>query len=301
MAAPGYETITIDGRPTRLLRKGKRGAPVVIFLHGGTPGLSPYCGGAHLWGAGLDLFAAERDIIALDLPGSGGSASPGAPTIDSMGEHVLSILASLGVARCHLVGHDLGAMVGLWIALERPGVLQSLSLVASRMTAPTGDSLDTLLLRDPPPPLWSRASQRWAFEQLSYSHLHIDDTLLDASVAASEGEPHRAAVASMRQDGSRLLAASVGRTKARLWEICRGAGLPVPTQLVWGSHDPATRRDEGMATYAAIAERQAATQFHLINRAGSFPFREQPQEFHHIVAAFQDGCSAEAARLKARA
>jgi pimeloyl-ACP methyl ester carboxylesterase len=296
MAQSGYETITVGGRATRLLRLGKRGAPVAIFLHGGTPGVSPYCGGAHLWGAGLDLFAAERDIIALDLPGSGGTDSSGAPAIDRMGSHLAAVFATLGVKTCHLVGHDLGAMVALWFALEYPDALHSLSIVASRMAAPMGDSLDTLLLRDPPPPLWGRPSQRWAFEQLSYSHLHIDDALLDASVAASEGEPHRAAVAAMRQDGSRLLAASIGKTKARLWEACRGPGFGVPTQLIWGSEDPATRREEGMAIYAAIAERQAATQFHLINRAGSFPFREQPQEFHHVVAAFQDGCMAEATR-----
>lgn len=296
MAQQKHETITVDGRATRLLRGGKRGAPVVLFLHGGTPGVSPYCGGAHLWGAGLDLFAAEREVIALDLPGSGGTALAGVPTVDGMGHHMLAVLDSLGLARCHLVGHDLGAMVGLWAALERPAALLSLSVVASCMAAPMGDSLDTLLLRDPPPPLWSRASQEWAFEQLSYSHLHIDDALLDACVAANDGAPHRAAVTAMGEDRTRAFAASLARTKARLWEICRGEGLMVPTQLVWSSHDPATRPEEGYALFAAIALRQPAAQFHLVNRAGSFPFREQAHEFHQIVAAFQDGCVAEAAR-----
>jgi 2-hydroxy-6-oxonona-2,4-dienedioate hydrolase len=35
--------------------------------------------------------------------------------------------------------------------------------------------------------------------------------------------------------------------------------------------------------------------FQLINRAGSFPFREQPAEFARVVASFQDGIDLERA------
>ena len=45
--------------------------------------------------------------------------------------------------------------------------------------------------------------------------------------------------------------------------------------------------------FKIIAEKQRATQFHLINRAGSFPFREQPAEFAQVVASFQDGIELE--------
>ncbi|MGB7099862.1 MAG: hypothetical protein WBD95_14000 [Xanthobacteraceae bacterium] len=52
--------------------------------------------------------------------------------------------------------------------------------------------------------------------------------------------------------------------------------VPVPTQIVWASHDPATTREAGFVLFDVISGKQKATQFHVINRAGSFPFREQP-------------------------
>jgi pimeloyl-ACP methyl ester carboxylesterase len=72
-------------------------------------------------------------------------------------------------------------------------------------------------------------------------------------------------------------------------------GLTVPTQIVWASHDPATSREAGYVLFKVIAEQQSAAQFHLINRAGSFIFREQPAEFRRVVAAFQDSVDLEVA------
>ena len=69
----------------------------------------------------------------------------------------------------------------------------------------------------------------------------------------------------------------------------------MPTQIVWASPDPTTTREAGYVLFKVIAEHQGATQFHLINRAGNFVFREQPAEFARVVAAFQDGVNLELA------
>ena len=76
------------------------------------------------------------------------------------------------------------------------------------------------------------------------------------------------------------------RAKARFYELCRGAGIPVPAQVIWGSHDRLGSLDQAMWLYRLIASRQTAAHFHLINRVGSFPFREDPQSFHQIVDSF---------------
>ena len=36
--------------------------------------------------------------------------------------------------------------------------------------------------------------------------------------------------------------------------------MPVPTQIVWASHDPATSRDQAYVLFKTIAEKQTATQ-----------------------------------------
>ena len=284
-------TVDAAGIKTRLLRGGSKEAPVTLFLHGGIPGVTPYCGGAHIFGETPGLFADDRHVVVPDLPGSGGTVSAKPPTIPGLAEHVVALLSALSIPRADVVGHDLGGLVGVALALEHPDKVRSLSIVASAMTAPTADGLDSILLVAPPAPHWSRASQAWAFERLSYAHGHITPALLDACVEASEGEAHRKSI-EMAKTGN-ALASSMGRTRYALWDACRNKGLPVPTQIVWASHDPLTSREQAYVLFKAISEKQAATQMHVINRSGSFAFREQSELFHHIINAFQIGVLAE--------
>lgn len=293
------ETLKVQGAPARLMRGGSRGAPVALFVHGGAPGVTPFCGGAHVWGAALDRFLAERQVVVPDLPGSGGTGVPSGGlafdglAFDGLAQHVAALIEALDLRDVHFVGHDLGGLIGLVLAMDKPERLAAVSVVASAMSAPQGDSLDDLVFADPPVPLWSRLSQAWALERLCHSHFAVDDALLDACVAAAGGQAHRSAVETMAGDGyARRFAPGVTRAKMRLWEKLRTVGLPVPVQLVWGSHDPTTTQERGAVLFAAVAERQTATHYHLVNRAGNLLFRDQPEAFHHVVAAFQDGVMA---------
>lgn len=292
MADLAETMVDAGGIKTRTLQSGPRDAPVVVFLHGGIPGVTPYCGGAHIWGDTPALFGKDRRVVVSDLPGSGGTVAAGPPTVAGLAQHVLALLSTLGSSRADIVGHDLGGLVGVELALTHPDKVASLAVVASPMTAPTADGLDNILFAAAPQPPWSRESQAWAFERLSYSHGHITRDLLDACVAASEGEAHRKSVEMAKSSGS-ALASSMAKTRYALWDACRNKGVIVPMQIVWASHDPATSRDQAYVLFKTIAEKQTSTQMHVINRSGSFPFREQPESFHHIVGAFQSGVRAE--------
>lgn len=290
---------TFDGVRTRILAGGPNGgsgdSTPTVLLHGGLPGLSPFCGGAHLWGAALERLAARGPVVAPELLASGGTEAGSGPlTVDRMVAHAAAVVAAQG-RPVHLVGHDLGGLVALWTAIEHPAQLASLTIVASNAASPTGDGVENLALASPPRPLWSRESQAWAYDRLSYSHHHIDAALLDASVAAALGAGHGAVA---RQD---LVAAdsdlhvSILRAKSRFFRVAREDGVKVPVQIVWAKNDPLVSVDHGVWLYRIIAARQRAAHFHLINRSGSFPFREQPEEFLRLLTAFQDGVTAEAA------
>ena len=282
----------VAGVATRYLLQGPEDAPRAVFLHGGTPGVTPFCGGAHVWGDSLAPFLRDRRVLAPDLPGSGGTglAAGGAPTIDGMVRHAAALIDDLRFGPCHLVGHDVGALVALTLAIERPDRVQSVAIVASAAASPTGDMVQNLTLAQPPQPLWNRESQAWALERVSLSHLHIDTALLDACVAAAAGAPHRQAAELLGGPGFRkIFVPSIGKAKARFFELCRTVGMPVPVQVVWATHDPLTTEEHGLWVFRLVAARQRATQFHIVNRAGSLLFREQPSAFHEIVASFQDG------------
>ncbi|BCH29337.1 alpha/beta hydrolase [Mesorhizobium sp. L-8-10] len=286
----------IDGIPTRLVLGGEEGAPATLLLHGGSPGLSPYCGGTHLWGDTIARLAHGRRVIAPDLPGSGGTGPADGPlTVGRLSAHARATIEAFAEGPVHLIGHDLGGMVGLWVAIEAPERVASLTIVSSHAASPTGDGVENLALLAPPLPLWSRASQAWAYDRLSYAHHHIDERLLDTSVEAAGRPGHLAYASAQTRSTESELFASIMRAKSRFFRVAREDGVKVPTQIVWARNDPLVTVDHGIWLYRIIAARQRSAHFHLVNRSGNFPFREQPDEFLRLVESFRIGVAGEAA------
>jgi pimeloyl-ACP methyl ester carboxylesterase len=76
-----------------------------------------------MWKPVLDRLAAERDVIAVDLPGFGASPPLAEPTLDGLVDAVAGFAAQLGVERPHVAGNSMGGAVGLELA--RRGLARS--------------------------------------------------------------------------------------------------------------------------------------------------------------------------------
>jgi pimeloyl-ACP methyl ester carboxylesterase len=89
----------------------RRGSgPPLVLIHG-------LGGSTVIWRPVIERLAAERDVIALDLPGFGRSpaASNGRPpSAANLAAAVGSFCAEIGVERPHVAGNSLGG----WVALE---------------------------------------------------------------------------------------------------------------------------------------------------------------------------------------
>jgi pimeloyl-ACP methyl ester carboxylesterase len=230
-----------------------------IFIHGGVPGVTPYASGPHIWG--------DQDGEKVTLAGG---------TVEAMTDSVRKVIKG----KCHLVGHDLGGLIAFNLAIEAPQLVSGVTAVASVAVAPTGDGVPDVTFAHPPKPLFGRESQRWALERVSYSHHHIDDALLDACVAAAARRP----VVSYADE----FVPSLVKAKSRFYEVCRGEGVKVPCQVIWGSHDPLSTFDHGLWLFRGLAQKQRVSQFHVINRAGALPFREEPAAFRQVLESFAD-------------
>jgi 2-hydroxy-6-oxonona-2,4-dienedioate hydrolase len=276
-------------------RRGGSGARTVLFLHGGLPGVDPYCGGTHIWNGTLERFAADNQVIAIDMLGSGKTGFPAGEglTIQAMGEHVQKTLAAMDAPPCHVVGHDVGALVAMWLALNATDRVRSISMVASWYAAPFGDRIDPITFNDPPVPLWGRASQYWAFDRVSYTAHHIDDALIDACVEAAGLEGPRKAREVMADPLAQAkFSASMRRAKHQTWTNTRESRYPAPVQIIWGANDPLSAVDNGLKLFHAIARGQVQTQFHQVNQSGNFVFREHPEQFARLVSGFHEGLEA---------
>jgi pimeloyl-ACP methyl ester carboxylesterase len=101
------------------------GDPSIVFVHGWG------CDRSYL-APQTEFFAAGHTVLALDLRGHGesGKPAPGATRydVDVLADDVLAVADAAGLPRPVLVGHSLGALIGLSCA-ARPGALSGLVMV----------------------------------------------------------------------------------------------------------------------------------------------------------------------------
>jgi aminoacrylate hydrolase len=99
-------------------------APTVL-LSAGLGGLGIY------WKPQLDALGEQYRVVVYDHRGTGANWEelPAEYTIADMADDVLDVLDRAGVQRCHFVGHALGGLVGIDLALRAAGRLSSLVLV----------------------------------------------------------------------------------------------------------------------------------------------------------------------------
>ena len=124
-AALTLEQVDIGGR--RSLRVGRAGPDEdrpVVLIHG-------YSGDLNNWLFNIEAIAAKAPVIAIDLPGHGGSTKDvGEGSLDALAKDVGAALDTLGVTRATLVGHSLGAAVAMRLAQTRPEFAKGLVLVS---------------------------------------------------------------------------------------------------------------------------------------------------------------------------
>lgn len=113
---------------TRVSRPGRDGRPAAVAYHrSGVPGALPVVlihgvGLAHAaWAPQIAALAGQYDVIALDMPGHGGSDLPPQDArLSDYSDAVIAVLDALELPAAVVIGHSMGALVALEMALAFP-------------------------------------------------------------------------------------------------------------------------------------------------------------------------------------
>jgi magnesium chelatase accessory protein len=122
---PGFEERIVDVRAVRMRALVGGEGPPLVLVHGLT-------GAATNFAELAPLLARRFRVVVPELPGHGGSAPlPAAPNLDAFAERVRGVAAAERMLPASFVGHSLGALVSLRLAMRRPEDVRSLVLAGA--------------------------------------------------------------------------------------------------------------------------------------------------------------------------
>lgn len=112
--------VEADGFRIRYVEAGN--GPALVCLHGG--------GGLRLAPA-HDILAKNHRVVAFEMPGFGASPeNQRSASIADLGRTMNAAVAALGLERYSIMGTSFGSKVALWMAIERPEVVESIVLIS---------------------------------------------------------------------------------------------------------------------------------------------------------------------------
>lgn len=217
----------VDGLRVTFDRVGD--GPPVVLVHG-------YVGdGPSTWRPQLAALADEFDVIAMDLPGAGGSDDPPESFgMSGFADTLAGLITALGLTRPHLVGLSFGGATLIEFSRRHQALASTFTLVGAY--AGWAGSLPS-------------AEVRYRLEQAVELSRLAPDELVDALLPTMFTPTASAAVTrdfaeSVRRFHPQGLRAMARAVTEDLTDALRSIHLP--TLLIYGEHD--TRAPAGVAT-----------------------------------------------------
>jgi pimeloyl-ACP methyl ester carboxylesterase len=268
-----------DGGRIHVVERGQ--GPPLVLLHG-------IMLSSALWVHQLRDLAPHHRVIAIDLRGHGqslpGSTGSGIPILAA---DVRTVLETLGVEHAVLVGHSMGGMVALQLAVDLPVAERRRRLAGIVLTSTTAGPFATLpgwtgVVRTTGP-VTARAlllGERWGAKALPSRDLRWWLTRLGFGADAPAAQV-RFVEALHRGTPARTLADLIGSVAT--FDLSSDLGsLDLPVLVVVGSHDKLTAPRLARRMAAALPEAQLVE----LPRCGHMPMLERRYEFSRLVDEF---------------
>jgi pimeloyl-ACP methyl ester carboxylesterase len=270
--------IDVHGQPVHIVEQGKPSRQIALLIHGWSSSwyaMSPL----------IDLLSQRFRCISVDLPGYGNS--PPLPRRTTIADYV-DLLADLVDQLCDspvvLVGHSMGGMIGVSMALRHPALVERMVLICPTITGRLSTFINLMIA---PVTLL----ERFGLGSLIVSSVErgmvglTDRLMRPASFAERTGitaGDYMRLRADARKPGQ-------GRVRAECYFAMREnnlsgrlARLETPTLVLWGAEDNTVPlRDAGV-----IADEWPAADLRIIPKAGHWPHFETPENTRRQVAAF---------------
>lgn len=297
--------IEVDGIRTRYYELG-HGQPMVL-IHGGFTASSST---ANVWARNLPGLAEHFHVFALDRLGCGLTGNPKnlseLLSYQAQVDFVYDFIRTLKLGRVNLIGHSNGGGIALFLALQHPEVVRTLTVVAAGPEDPPRGVTRLIGRLKKCPSQKTYAGLRCRVEALAWlpttfgkAYWEADEymAMRPKSVKAREFLMARATRVKKLVTGSPAVA-GVGEgypaLRRKMWDAARAGKLQVPILLVagkddvldWNVHDAHAHLRGQLGLFDILGTKNPRVQMVVINDGGHFMYREHPAEFNNYLTSF---------------
>jgi pyruvate dehydrogenase E2 component (dihydrolipoamide acetyltransferase) len=250
-----------SGAISYLTLGNKNAARTVIFLHG-------FGGNLLSWQYNITAFSDAPRVVALDLPGHGGSDLPHTiEDINAIADWIMSALDKLEIEYGHFIGHSLGGWAALTLARRHPERVTALSLLSP---AGMGRKLDASLMRkllaEGDPQAFARAIM-WLSSGSSNSLPNFESAMLG-----------QLDIPNARRCLSEIFERVVAPAFDESLPPFDWSDIRAPVQLIWGAND------DVLAPPSHLHGLPSALT--LVSDAGHMSHLQQPAEINRLLNEF---------------
>ena len=286
---PAAKWIDVGGIQTCYFDAGE--GPPIVFIYGGNFGGKDSASSAPVWNQNFGpLSQTGFRCVALDKLGQGYTDNPRRDedyTMAAVVEHAAALIRALNLPPVHLVGHSRGGFACTSLTLRHPDLVRSLTIVNSGTLAPTFN-MNEAVLTPCPFPSFTREAARFVYEGYSFDKTKVTEEWIDTVMAVLNLEKSRESARKMEDEKlkARVFLPQLGLHKHETLMLIKDGRLRRPVQIIWGYDDPTSGVDGALVLQRLIGQHNRRTYMHVINQAGHFVFREQPEQFNASLARF---------------
>jgi pimeloyl-ACP methyl ester carboxylesterase len=268
----------VQGQRIHVVEESPQRRKVALLVHGWSSSwyaMSPL----------MPLLRERYRVVAVDLPGYGESPPPPQrATIAGYAELLGELLGQLSPEPAVLVGHSMGGMIGLTLALQRPELIERMVLLCPTISGHLSAWINTFV--SPITMLERFGMANRALAALEPHMVKVTDRLMKPASFAersgiSEHDYHH-----LRADARRP---GQGRVRAECFTAMRKGdlrgklgGISIPSLVLWGMEDNTVPlRDASI-----VADEWPEADLRVIPKAGHWPQFETPEVTRRYVRAF---------------
>lgn len=271
-------TFNIHGQEIHFVQAGQPGRQIALLIHGWS---SSWYATTPL----LGLLAQRFHCIAIDLPGYGKSPALNGPTtIQRYVDLISDLLQEISQGPVVLVGHSMGGMISINLALQHPILVERMVLLCPTISGQLSTAINLFIL--PITMLERFGLGRRLVTAVEHLFVGITDRLMRPVSFAHRTDISENDYEVLRQDARHP---GQGQVRFECFHAMRANNLhgrlqdvDTPALIIWGAEDNTVPlRDAGV-----VADEWPQADLRIFPKAGHWPHFETPNNTRRQVAAY---------------